>query len=580
MTTSPAESEASFTILIIEDNAADMRLLRELLRAQPFAIHGADRLATGLGVLDQHAVHLILLDLGLPDSRGLATLRAVRQRASHVPVIVLTGLDDEELGSQAVAQGAQDYILKRELNRTLLTRTIRYAMERERISSPWREGDALLHQISATSHDAMIALNPEGRILFWNQSAARLFGYGEAEVMGRSFAEVALPQRFRALFRSGFDRFQASGSGEFIGHTREMSALRHSGEEFPVEITISAYQERGRWQAAGIIRDLSARKQSEQMAHCAGQMRIVAELATRSSKESAPGEVLATLETIQGCLDRAKRMARAMRIHQEPVEPCLLPIRPHERVTTAVLLTRQHHPQVTISLEWQGPDQLMADPELLGYVLDNLFDNAVDAMPQGGEIILVVREEARQMVLEMVDTGHGIAMEHQIQLFTPFFSTKPPGQGMGMGLTNCQKIVQRHGGRLTLESVLGQGTRVTVRLPVDGAADSAGGPAEPVPTHNPEPDESLGLQLALTMLSNALRREILQLLGGEEALSLTEITRRLGVTDHTKVHFHLKHLRENGILLHREDRAYQLTVRGRTLFFAIERLAPLFVVKG
>jgi sigma-B regulation protein RsbU (phosphoserine phosphatase) len=123
-------------ILLVEDNPGDARLLRETLREAesfPFELAHADRLAAAEERLAAGAFDVVLLDLSLPDAHGLDTVRRTLQAAPEIPIIVLTGLDDETLAVTAVQAGAQDYLVKGRLDGTLLARAIRYACERKRL---------------------------------------------------------------------------------------------------------------------------------------------------------------------------------------------------------------------------------------------------------------------------------------------------------------------------------------------------------------------------------------------------------------------------------------------------------------
>jgi signal transduction histidine kinase len=123
-------------ILLVEDNPGDARLIRETLReaeSLPFQLTHADRLAAAEERLAAEAFDVVLLDLSLPDAHGLETVRRTLAAGAEVPIIVLTGLDDETTAVAAVQAGAQDYLAKGRLDGTLLARAIRYAMERKRL---------------------------------------------------------------------------------------------------------------------------------------------------------------------------------------------------------------------------------------------------------------------------------------------------------------------------------------------------------------------------------------------------------------------------------------------------------------
>jgi len=124
------------TLLIIEDNPGDARLLREMLRengAYMAELIIAQTMSEALSCLGKHPVDIILLDLGLPDAEGMAAIRRARAAAPGIPLVVLTGLDDEVLAAQSLQEGAQDYLIKGQIETRGLLRSLRYAAERKRL---------------------------------------------------------------------------------------------------------------------------------------------------------------------------------------------------------------------------------------------------------------------------------------------------------------------------------------------------------------------------------------------------------------------------------------------------------------
>jgi signal transduction histidine kinase len=123
-------------VLMIEDNPGDVGLIREMLgglKSQTFRFESTDRLSTGLGRVAKNGIDAVLLDLGLPDSRGLDTFLEAQAHALQIPIIVLTGTDDEALALRAVQMGAQDYLVKGQVDSDSLRRCVRYAVERQRL---------------------------------------------------------------------------------------------------------------------------------------------------------------------------------------------------------------------------------------------------------------------------------------------------------------------------------------------------------------------------------------------------------------------------------------------------------------
>jgi CheY-like chemotaxis protein len=184
-------------VLLVEDNPVDAVVLRNLLReASP---HGYDlsvegTLAGALSALSRGGVGVVLLDLHLPDSDGIDTAIRMLERAGDVPVIVLTGLDDEETGVLALQEGAQDYLVKGHVAPALLRRAIHYAVQRQDLLSHLREAleearssQANLLGILRSASEGAVVVDADGRICFVSPSAERILGEASADLLGRDF---------------------------------------------------------------------------------------------------------------------------------------------------------------------------------------------------------------------------------------------------------------------------------------------------------------------------------------------------------------------------------------------------------
>ena len=159
------EPEKSICILLVEDNPGDVRLLRETLRdagTLRYELEHAWRLSEALERLSAGGVDVLLLDLSLPDAQGMQTVARALEAAPDVPIIVLTGLEDDLLAVQAVQAGAQDYLPKGRLDPTLLARSIRYAMERKRLE---HERAELLRSEKAARERAEAAVRARDDVL-------------------------------------------------------------------------------------------------------------------------------------------------------------------------------------------------------------------------------------------------------------------------------------------------------------------------------------------------------------------------------------------------------------------------------
>ncbi|MBU1642948.1 PAS domain S-box protein, partial [bacterium] len=117
--------------------------------------------------------------------------------------------------------------------------------------------------ITASAQDAILMMDEEGRISYWNEAAEKMFGYPVQEAMGKMLHMLIAPERFMEAHRAGFEHFKKRGEGPAVGKTLELAALKKNGEEFPVELSLSAVERNGRWHAIGIIRDITERKQAD-----------------------------------------------------------------------------------------------------------------------------------------------------------------------------------------------------------------------------------------------------------------------------------------------------------------------------
>lgn len=171
-------------ILLIEDVPKFARLLRDMLQETSgiqFQIEWADSLTAGLGRLSDPGVDLVLLDLSLSDCKGLESFEQARNVAPHMPIIVLSSLDDEDLALNAVHEGAQDYLVKGQIDRPLLVRAIRYAIERKRAEVALLRAEEKYRSIFEHISEGIFQTTPDGRYISANPALARIYGYSSPE---------------------------------------------------------------------------------------------------------------------------------------------------------------------------------------------------------------------------------------------------------------------------------------------------------------------------------------------------------------------------------------------------------------
>ncbi|HIE25965.1 TPA: PAS domain S-box protein, partial [Candidatus Poribacteria bacterium] len=225
-------SDKPITVLLVEDNQGDARLICEMLsevKDVPFKLKLAEHLSIGLEYLAAGDIDIVLLDLSLPDSQGFETFSNVHAHAIDVPIIVLTGLNDADMAVKAVREGAQDYLVKGEIEGKQLIRAIRYSIERKGAEEAMRGNIELLLD---NLNDGIIAHDNQRRVLYFNRAAEMITGYSREEVLGRDCHTV---------FQCGFCGSKCFFRDE-IPHFKHLSYVvdvtAKDGEQRRVEMSI------------------------------------------------------------------------------------------------------------------------------------------------------------------------------------------------------------------------------------------------------------------------------------------------------------------------------------------------------
>ena len=262
------------TLLLVEDNAGDARLLRELLNGQDshnIALTHVESMFDAETYLAKNTVDIILLDLGLPDAQGLEVVQRARKAAPRVPLVVLTGFDDESLASQALKSGAQAYLVKGEMEMRPLLRALRDAVERYRIEEALFAEAERAHVALNSITDGVLCTDLNGNVTFLNAVAERLTGWLLPEAEGKPASEVL--QILDTISRTPPNPMKMAGSQNQPVHLPPNCILvRRDGHEVPIENSVAPMHDRmgDTIGAVVVIRDVSATRALElRIAHSA-----------------------------------------------------------------------------------------------------------------------------------------------------------------------------------------------------------------------------------------------------------------------------------------------------------------------
>ncbi|HYK91887.1 MAG TPA: diguanylate cyclase [Acidobacteriota bacterium] len=256
-------------ILHVEDSPSDAELVREALTrsgGDQFEVTNCERLRDAEEALRVMDFDLILLDLSLPDSRGLETFHQIHAAAPELPVVVMTGYDDEALAVEAVQGGAQDYLDKSHLK--WLVRAVRYAMERKRAARALEESERRYRLLAENATDMIWTTDMNLRLTYISPSVVRLRGYSAEEAMAQSLNQTVTPDSF-ARMASILEEELENTNGELgdldDSRTVEMEYLRKDGSTVWAESRITFLRGADRTPVGilGVSRDIAERKKAE-----------------------------------------------------------------------------------------------------------------------------------------------------------------------------------------------------------------------------------------------------------------------------------------------------------------------------
>ncbi|HUD48972.1 MAG TPA: SpoIIE family protein phosphatase [Candidatus Baltobacteraceae bacterium] len=256
----------TISILLIEDNPDDVFFLRMMLQKVAgvhFELHPVTDLASGLTRLAQGNIDVILLDLSLPDSSGMATFSAIKSRARDVPIIVLSGTDDETLAVNAVHAGAEDYLVKGHVNSQLISRAIIYAIERTESKGAVLKAEQKYRGIFENSVAGIFQTSPQGAYLDVNPALIRIYGYSSREDVMSSISDIAKLLYVNPNRRAEFVKLMQEHN---VVHDFESQIYRKDGSIIWISENARAVtDDQGKvLYYEGMVEDITARKEAEE----------------------------------------------------------------------------------------------------------------------------------------------------------------------------------------------------------------------------------------------------------------------------------------------------------------------------
>jgi len=403
-----------------------------------------------------------------------------------------------------------------------------------------RRADARFRGLMEAAPDAMVCVGRDGRIVLVNAQTERLFGYGRDELVGQP-VEILVPDHVRGLHPAHRAGYLADPRPRPMGADLELAGRRRDGSTFPAEVSLAAMGTGEEFLVTAVVRDVTERleiaaeqerlrtqaerdklkrhlhqsQRLESLGQLAGGVAhdfnnllgVISNYAAFAGEEvakEAPDERWQTVRDdigeIQKAAEQAAELTRQLLAfaRQEMIQPRVLNVNDAVLGVEQMLIrTLGEHVELITDLAADLPP-VLADPGQIEQVLVNLAVNARDAMPQGGKLIIhtastSIDDTASQgevppghyVSLKVSDTGTGIPKDILDRVLEPFFTTKPKGEGTGLGLATVYGIITQAGGHVRIYSEPGLGTSFTALLPIteQHMALAAPPPAEPPRGH-------------------------------------------------------------------------------------------------
>jgi PAS domain S-box-containing protein len=511
-------------ILLVEDDEGSARLLEIMLarwRYGAFDTRRAGSLSAAFREVAQGGIDIVLLDLGLPDSQGFDTFIRMRAAATHVPIVILSGLDDEALATESVQKGAQDYIVKGQADGPSLARAIRYAIERFRAQQAVVREHDILRSVIENIPDQVYLKDTDSRFVTVNPVVARFFGASSPdEIVGKC----------------DFDFFPREMANQFLAE--EQALLRHDQPCINREAAVTDSAGNEKWVLTtkmplhdhagnitgllGINRDITDRKKAEEVLrrtnaeleervaertselsdavallrkHDQARTEFVSSVshelktpltsmmfAISNLLEGVVGpvsepvtELLCMIDadcrrmtgTVEDILDFSRLEAKTMRLHRAKL---LFDRLVRHAATALTSQARTKNIEIALSIG-QTLGFVECDAPKTMRAIINVIGNAIKFTSEGGKVEVGLRREAGApdaLVVEITDNGIGIAPHHLGRVTEKYFRAGEHVSGAGLGLSIAKEIVELHGGRLTIQSPPPdrvRGTRVSVSMP-------------------------------------------------------------------------------------------------------------------
>ena len=491
-------------ILIVDDDADHNDLERDAILGDDDRCSVAQAYSAQdcLEAVAKSPFDLVIMDYTLPDTNGLELMQQIKEMGFDFPVLMVTGHGDEGVAVEAMKQGAYDYLIKTpdqgfldalplQVRKVLKQHGI--YLEKSRLEEKVRETKEYLEKIISNAGDAVLVLDPSGRVLSINPAGHKLFGKKAENLSTKTIFSLVKDEADCENLKKALD--------SEIGETNRIDIKMRGAMDRTLEVSVSSSMMEidEKPQSVVIMRDmtemLNMQRQlveSEKLAAIGdlvgsvahelnnklGPILGYAELMQRSVKDEKTRQ---RLRVIEDSALRAKSIIEALLGFSRHRKPLRSLFKLNKVLQDALSLMEFQLKRSGVDLELQlgqGLPEVFADSVQVQQIFVNLLKNAYQAVqPQDHKTIWIKTFERKESIFFSIrDSGVGVPEAHLNRVFEPFFTTRKFGKGVGLGLSVAYGMIKEHNGDITLNSKEHGGTEVTVKLPIGGKPTRARSP--------------------------------------------------------------------------------------------------------
>jgi PAS domain S-box-containing protein len=486
-------------VLVAEEDSGFLKMVEDSLKASGTLYH-VEKISSGkecLEKLRKERFDILLLDHSLSDGEGLGWLRRFNELGIGIPTIFVTAQGDPRLAIEAMKEGVFDYINRSAecakafpfvVNRAIEGHGL--MLEKVRLQRELIETKNFLESIVEKAGDAISVVDLEGKVVYWNDGAEKIYGYKREEVFGKKLSQFLYPreEQSRAEEEKLMGKWMMQVREGKVVSNVEVKRQMKEGKEIIISMTISPLRDaEGKIIGASrICKDITHLKKAEERLILAERLSSLGELTAGvahelrnplagikintqilSRKKDLPEMEKKLLSSTQEGIEKIQKIVDDMLHFAKPKASHFQEEEINEVVEESLAILQPKLKKgniISVFERAEGLPRLHIDIHQIQQVFINLMLNSIQAMEKGGTLtIRTFPENEGGVGVELKDTGVGIPKSHLKKIFDPFFTTK--SEGTGLGLSISLKILEKHGATIDVISEIDKGSAFTIHFP-------------------------------------------------------------------------------------------------------------------